>query len=523
MTHAVTAGMPAADMAVTVPAHWRPSVVDTLRRTIARRVPVVSDATAALTALSANPGLPTRGVIVLCDFGGSGTSITLANASANYAVVGETVRFTDFSGDHIDQALLTHVVSGLDASHADPSGTAMVGSLTSAARRMPARQGAAVRRDRHAPSRSTCPGIAPTSASPAPNSRTCIAGAVRGFPCRAGRYARALRRSVGRRLGGRHRRRWCPHPVDHPAALRAPARTGGDHAASATHRGRGRGPDRTAQSRRRDGDDDRRPPRSRAVRGRCRVDAGPPSTTFGALAWSDDDGGEDVLPYAEAAMDTEYHRAAGRLPPRASLPARGVARRRPRAPCPARPVRRCRPCRRADHRRGVRLHAAAATPTTPVDAATTMSRTSPAPAAPVPSPPPPAPQAPPVTTVVVHAHRTKPRTDSRGASSRRRIRRPTPRHLRRHDPADDLDDPPTSTPPTTDAPDVDTADMTPPWQPPPVDPGPGDGATDPAHSPPLTPAPATAKRHGTPADPTGDQPAELPEARAPTRAEGAAT
>ncbi len=130
MAHAVTDGMPVSDVAVTVPAHWRASVVDTLRRNLRGRPPVVSDATAALTALRANPGLPTHGVIVLCDFGGSGTSITLANAARDFSPFGETVRFPDFSGDHIDQALLTHVVAGLlDASHADPSSTAMVGSL----------------------------------------------------------------------------------------------------------------------------------------------------------------------------------------------------------------------------------------------------------------------------------------------------------------------------------------------------------------------------------------------------------
>src|SRR3954468_131167 len=127
MAHAVTDGMPVSDVAVTVPAHWRPSVVDTLRRNMRGRLPVVSDATAALTALRANPGLPTHGVIVLCDFGGSGTSITLANAARDYSPVGETVRFPDFSGDQIDQSLLTHVVAGLV--DADPSSTAMVGSL----------------------------------------------------------------------------------------------------------------------------------------------------------------------------------------------------------------------------------------------------------------------------------------------------------------------------------------------------------------------------------------------------------
>src|SRR5882757_10059320 len=130
MAHAATAGAPVSDLAVTVPAHWRASVVDTLRRTLRGRLSVISDATAALTALRANPGLPTHGVIVLCDFGGSGTSITLANAAREFSPFGETVRFPDFSGDQIDQALLTHVVAGLvDASRTDPSGTAMVGSL----------------------------------------------------------------------------------------------------------------------------------------------------------------------------------------------------------------------------------------------------------------------------------------------------------------------------------------------------------------------------------------------------------
>ena len=105
--------MPVSDVAVTVPAHWRPSVVDILRRNLRGNLPVVSDATAALTALRANPGLPTHGVIVLCDFGGSGASITLADAARDFSQFGETVRFADFSGDHIDQALLTHVVAGL--------------------------------------------------------------------------------------------------------------------------------------------------------------------------------------------------------------------------------------------------------------------------------------------------------------------------------------------------------------------------------------------------------------------------
>ena len=67
VAQAVTEGMPVTDMAIALPAHWRPSVVDTMRRTMRDGLPVVSDATSALTALSAHPGLPTRGVVVLCE------------------------------------------------------------------------------------------------------------------------------------------------------------------------------------------------------------------------------------------------------------------------------------------------------------------------------------------------------------------------------------------------------------------------------------------------------------------------
>ena len=128
-------GAPVSEVAVTVPAHWRAPMVDALRTALRgkpglSRSPLVSDAAAALTALRSNPGLPSAGVIVLCDFGGSGTSITLVDAAAKDAPIGETVRVPDFSGDHIDQAMLTKVAAGIfEATDADPSGTAMVGSL----------------------------------------------------------------------------------------------------------------------------------------------------------------------------------------------------------------------------------------------------------------------------------------------------------------------------------------------------------------------------------------------------------
>jgi hypothetical protein len=130
---------PAGPVAITYPAHWRPAAVDALRNALAAvpefQVPnpaqLVSDATAALTALQNDPGVPTRGVIALCDFGGTGTNITLVDATNGYAPIGPTVRHTDLSGDLVDQALLTHVINDLSAAGTiDLSGTSAIGSLT---------------------------------------------------------------------------------------------------------------------------------------------------------------------------------------------------------------------------------------------------------------------------------------------------------------------------------------------------------------------------------------------------------
>ena len=130
---------PAEAVAVTYPAHWRQSAVDALRNALAampefeRAIPatVVSDATAALTALQNDPGVPTRGVIALCDFGGTGTSITLADAGMGYTPLGATVRDIDLSGDLVDQALLTHVLNDLSAAGTiDLADTSAIGSLS---------------------------------------------------------------------------------------------------------------------------------------------------------------------------------------------------------------------------------------------------------------------------------------------------------------------------------------------------------------------------------------------------------
>ncbi|KUI23108.1 molecular chaperone [Mycobacterium sp. IS-1496] len=124
-----------APVAVTHPAHWHAGSVDALRAALAETAefgpatPVLPDAQATLTALQTEPGLPTRGLIALCDFGGSGTSLTVVDAADGYRPVAPTVRHLDLSGDLIDQALLTHVLAGVPGS-ADLTGTSAIGSLT---------------------------------------------------------------------------------------------------------------------------------------------------------------------------------------------------------------------------------------------------------------------------------------------------------------------------------------------------------------------------------------------------------
>ncbi|UGT93177.1 Hsp70 family protein [Mycobacterium ostraviense] len=125
-------------VALTYPAHWGSAAVDALGAALSR-VPewshetqplLIPDAAAALFAMRANPGIPARGIVAVCDFGGSGTSITLVDAAGDYQPVAETVRHRDFSGDLIDRALLTYVMSEMPATGSfDPSGTAAIGSL----------------------------------------------------------------------------------------------------------------------------------------------------------------------------------------------------------------------------------------------------------------------------------------------------------------------------------------------------------------------------------------------------------
>ncbi|MET0454581.1 MAG: Hsp70 family protein [Mycobacterium sp.] len=144
LLYALTGGRPPVEpVGVTHPAHWRSTAVDALRAALASMTefngatlggavssPIGSDAEAGLIALNDDPGLPTRGIIALCDVGGTGTSVTLADAARGFGPLGPTVRYPDLSGDVVDQALLTRVVADLAAAGTvDLSGTSAIGSL----------------------------------------------------------------------------------------------------------------------------------------------------------------------------------------------------------------------------------------------------------------------------------------------------------------------------------------------------------------------------------------------------------
>ncbi len=140
LAYAATGGRPLPEnVAVTYPAHWSAKSVDALRGALggvvewsdrARPPVLIPDSAATLTAVRTSPGIPARGTLAVCDFGGSGTSITLMDAAAD-APVAPTVRHHDFCGDMIDQALLTAVMANMPSTGGfDPLGTSAIGSLS---------------------------------------------------------------------------------------------------------------------------------------------------------------------------------------------------------------------------------------------------------------------------------------------------------------------------------------------------------------------------------------------------------
>jgi Hsp70 protein len=138
LAYTATDGRPLPDaVAVTHPAHWDPAAVNSIRVALSRvsewsrgRLVLLPDSEAALFALDANPGIPNSGIVAVCDFGGSGTTLSLVDAANGYRAVTPAVRHTEFSGDRLDQALLTHVINDLSTGGSfDTSATSAIGSL----------------------------------------------------------------------------------------------------------------------------------------------------------------------------------------------------------------------------------------------------------------------------------------------------------------------------------------------------------------------------------------------------------
>ncbi|OBF68499.1 molecular chaperone [Mycobacterium sp. 852002-51971_SCH5477799-a] len=132
MARAVGYGTP---ITIAVPAYWSHDQFTALREEFFAQSDLarggvapmlVSDATAALAALRGTPGFRADGVIALCDFGAGGTTVTLMDAKAGFASLGPAARYTDFSGDAIDQVILDHLLAS-DVSTAMLGGAARVG------------------------------------------------------------------------------------------------------------------------------------------------------------------------------------------------------------------------------------------------------------------------------------------------------------------------------------------------------------------------------------------------------------
>jgi Hsp70 protein len=139
MVLAAGADVASSEISIAVPAYWKPATVQALRNGLRTHLGfvrsgmaprLVPDSIAALTAANAELCLAATGVVGLLDFGGSGTSATLVNIAGDFEPVSPTLRYPDFSGNEIDQALLLRVFEELGhGSGIDPASTAAVGQL----------------------------------------------------------------------------------------------------------------------------------------------------------------------------------------------------------------------------------------------------------------------------------------------------------------------------------------------------------------------------------------------------------
>lgn len=138
MVVSVGADVSSSEISIAVPSHWKSTTVQALRNGLRTHVGfvrsgmpprLVPDSVAALTAVNAEIGLPAGGVVGLLDFGGSATYATLLETKADFEPVSATMRYEDFSGNQLDQALLLHVIDVLGHDDIDPDSTTAVSRL----------------------------------------------------------------------------------------------------------------------------------------------------------------------------------------------------------------------------------------------------------------------------------------------------------------------------------------------------------------------------------------------------------
>ncbi|MBS4728372.1 Hsp70 family protein [Mycobacterium sp. SM1] len=139
MVTAAGADAASSEITIAVPAYWQHDAVAALRDALRTHAGftgngmgprLVPDNVAALTAVNAGPGLPPSGMVGLLDFGGGGTTLTLADAGSGFEPITPAVRYPEFSGEQIDQALRAHIAQNLGhTGNGDPEATTAIGQF----------------------------------------------------------------------------------------------------------------------------------------------------------------------------------------------------------------------------------------------------------------------------------------------------------------------------------------------------------------------------------------------------------
>ena len=226
----VAGGEPSPQIAIAVPAHWGPATAAGAAHRAACQPdpgPQRHAGAAGFRCRGVADGAARqsrsgrRGVVALLDFGGGGTSITLADAASAFEPIDETSRYTEFSGDQIDQALLHHVLDGIaNAGGVDPAGTAAVGSLTRL------REECRIAKERLSAETVTelvveLPGYRSEIRVTRTELERLIADPLGGVLAALENLLERNRIGWSERRRGGHRRRRCQHSADHPAPFGA--------------------------------------------------------------------------------------------------------------------------------------------------------------------------------------------------------------------------------------------------------------------------------------------------------------